>query len=57
MHFNISRKLEYSTYRVLNKHPKQVEMEYSILTLTARDFFLKFAKYLWKTFFICKKVQ
>jgi hypothetical protein len=36
--------LEYSTYRVLNKLHKTMEMEYSILTLTAREIFFKISK-------------
>ena len=36
--------MEYATYRVLYKGPKSVEMEYSILTLTAREIFLKIPK-------------
>lgn len=36
--------MEYSTYRVLNKYTKTMEMEYSILTLTAREIFLKIPK-------------
>jgi hypothetical protein len=38
--------MEYSTYHVLNKAAKMMEMEYSILTLTAREiFFLKSKKF------------
>ena len=37
--FNISQKVEYATYRVLHEGPKSMEMEYSILTLTAREIF------------------
>jgi hypothetical protein len=33
--------MEYSTYRVLCKGAKTMEMEYSILTLTAREIFFK----------------
>ncbi len=36
--------MEYSTYCVLNKLQKMMEMEYSILTLTAREIFLKISK-------------
>jgi len=36
--------MEYSTYLVLNKLQKTMEMEYSILTLTAREIFFKIPK-------------
>jgi hypothetical protein len=36
--------MEYSTYRVLNKPTIYMEMEYSILTLTAREIFFKIPK-------------